>query len=507
VAWARLTPEHIIIGLERLKRPLDILRVIEEDLPERGIDPPPTVIATALHSFAKLIVAQGIAEEAKIASQHAMARVLSLVESRGLGNTDHVTAAVIETSCLFRDYKNIADQFQRFKKTPRNIGPLTRAAMIHSLLVVNKNDLAREVLEWTQMGDMNFVQPLSLKPYHQYAIDVMRQRRPAKEMLKEIDKVIIDGKTPFGRELSHRFAATLLALRLDVGGAAVADTVAERLIALARLGGGAHYHGRWTGAIERFLNRGGTLHAVKYLEAQVGLRVLEGFIQHADHVSDVRANRLWDTYLRPITRSSRLNQDQRRMFQQQAIDLFRKGNPEGLRPHTLFTLVEGSLARRLQYVKPNVVSAANTIRANETDVQDALHWWEYLQRVSDPSTNPDALGSTGNGSKVPGYFWSKAMFAFKRAGREDVAVDLVADAWNGRKVGLAHHFWDEADQAGLLAKAGISSEQLEDARMGSWAMSADDVRWERDPVEEEETLDEHEEALIARRTMTAEDED
>lgn len=422
------------------------------------------------------------------AAEHATEALLREVSRRGLEYTDDMYSAAIEVDYIFKRHEKIWEHYQSLGDKPSGVGPHTRSAFIHVLTSMGRLDEAVKVLRWTY-GYKDIVKPESEIPWRRLLLTTTRNQRGIAYHERALR--IAFRQKPDDVELGAQAKVLLSVIKLTTGGPAVFTDVKRELLDLVKA---TKYRAfaLWRQVLTGVMGHYSLRHSTTDLEAMMGLRILEEFIKHAAGIlTIVRAQRLWTEYNRYITRSKVISKENRRKYSVRALKLL-VGPPYNGHSRTMyFTLVEGNLGRRNLFANPG---STDLPPAKDDDVKEAFYWWKRMRDV-EVQPMPDGETIEVDHHPVYPYWWSKMVYALVRAGRQDLAVEVVAEAWYAVKVHKTSNFFDT--HSVLLGKAGISRSQLDAARrdFASSRVTQRPERQENGEDQQNETLDAIEEAL------------
>ena len=165
----------IIQCLTRFSRPDEIDRLIEHELPARGLTPSLVILAQTCIAFALIGNDKNTAEATrKLSQQYGQELWTKYIEGRPLQHDDHIVAAALHTRYMYEDRSAVLEVYRRLAASRTNIGPLTRSAFIHILFSLDQVQKAVEVLGWT-MGNPAIAQPSSSLPYATFVRTYLRR--------------------------------------------------------------------------------------------------------------------------------------------------------------------------------------------------------------------------------------------------------------------------------------------------------------------------------------------
>jgi len=493
----------IIQCLTRFSRPEEIERLIERELPARGLTPSPAILAQSCIAFALIGNESNTAEATrKLSQRYGQELWTKYIEGRPIQQDDNIVAAALHTRYMYSDHNHIHAQYQRLAASRTNIGPLTRSALIHILFSLNQVSKAVEVLKWT-MGYPEIAIPSSPLPYATFVRTYLR--RPPKD-LSWVQMAQVLESRPKYVQLSAVTRALMATAALAWSPISAHGKLLETLLNI--IGKGQSKYMTWRVVLGAVLTHNSGKHSTTDKEARMGLALLRAYIAETSHIqTQSRSERLWQVYLRQITHSLVIGAAARQRYLLEAVSIIedRYGR---MRKHTMYTLVEAHLSRRHRLAAKlakgkqaahNHPSQTRSLpRSDDIDVKQAMYWFRRMRGIDPLSqeTNSERLETP-----ISDAWWTRIMYALINARRVDAASLLVAEAWNQEQVPLWAAFWDEARDSGVLAKAGIGEEDLEEER--KLLLASGKIR-KRSYVREqgdEETLDDKEEQLRAEEEM------
>jgi hypothetical protein len=459
---------------------LNIVRMIDVHLPERGLALTPKILARAMYSLLEINGNTKLSHETRQLAQGESARIWQKAQAMGITDTDHMLAARFMALRTTRQIGPLNKMVKRLRNGELSLGPETFFVLLQYEL--NNADLKRAealILQGAKYDPAQYTdEEISRQKARQYQLFlrlVLSQQHwsiQAKiQSARRVEERLFAEKIPpkysasntgimwcFLIEHAKSLANTATAVKL------ISTTKADVFKGIRALP--YRSYRPFKDVMIAILSH----HHAKFrpgpIEFDIASEILEEAVSWNDDLTVGRAERFWWRFLGPLT-SSDLNNKMREEYTNRAIRSLKSVLGE-IMPRFRFRIIQALLSRD-----------------DERGIGEALRRWDELK-----------IGLRGARSQM----WVDMVYSCLRSGRRDVASVIVQDAWEKGEIGHSDGFWKVVMDNELYTRAGIDGDALLEAmRRGGGKTNVKkgvDIRGDRSR-DERQSIDELEADLEA----------
>ncbi|WVR07805.1 hypothetical protein IAU60_004848 [Kwoniella sp. DSM 27419] len=459
-----------------------IARMIDKDLPERGLPPNAHLLSAAMLHMAIIVNRKNVPGHVRTKAREWIAEYWRRLTSKNWHLEDGPYSRRVRTLGVlsWQDHQ-LRGEIRRLYLAAKSghlgrIGPKTRAAFVEFFMIEHRLQDAFKVFDTFPHDPDPAAEDDLDKAFSTFVRRLALGSWTAQEKLKYCNKAlgIISAA---GYHVRTHTLGPLLAIQLD-GGLPMSKTVDAVLQATVRPDSPQAGLQRWTKVLFGLLSKWTHNHSPKASELDAGLLILRRASEtELFGTTRGRLVSMWMSFLVPAVRSTVISTAERQEYIDSALELF----PGGRAEVSIGMWME--LIQRL-FARPNGTGFAEGWR----------RWQEVL------ATKPIYSG-----------WWDKMLAMLIEHKRHDFAIDMVRSAWADPSIERTEAFWLRAQAAGLTTRLGIE-EELQGEQADAVARGQGRRPSYYEPLSlaydlEEEEMDEDDEDAEGRWNVVEEDEE
>ncbi|WRT70367.1 uncharacterized protein IL334_007365 [Kwoniella shivajii] len=417
-----------------------IAKMMDEDLPQRGLKPDAEFLSMAMLHMAIIAHRRNAPSSVRLKARDWVDEYWRRLSSAGWHTKDGSFARRIRTlSILSFDERRLQSEIKNLYKAAKEghlgrIGSQTRASFIEFFMKHAGQNVALkkswEVLQVFPFDKDNkeddldiavsvFIRRLALGPWK------------GEEKLKMMKKVLILF-VKNGFQVQSHALGPLLSIQLS-GGLPIKDTIETILEATRDKVAPDHGIQRWTKVLYGLLTKWTHSISASVLELQAGLFILEKSTEMELYgTTRSRQVGMWMSFIGPAAKSTHTNAAQRQEFIEIALNLF-PGGKDNISMNMYFEIIQMCF--------------------NRPDGAGYGEGWRRWQEIK-------------NLRRIPPIWWSRLLSLSLKHNKQEFALELVKDAWQSNEIDTTEGFFLRAKAAGLMSKLGLD-DQLEIEQIAS----------------------------------------
>ncbi|WVF73162.1 hypothetical protein IAT40_007981 [Kwoniella sp. CBS 6097] len=413
-----------------------IARMIDHDLPERGLEPNAHFLSAAMLHMTAISERSSTSSHIRAKAKQWADQYWRRLTSKGWHTEDGAFSRRIRMLGIisWREGK-LRSEIRRLYDAAAaghlgKIGPKTRAAFVEFFMMNKQLDHAFRVFKKFPYDPNREDEDLD-KAFSAFIRRLSLGRWTGQEKLKMCSKALRVYTSTDHRIRTHSLGP-LLSIQLE-GGLPMEKTVDAILQATATPSAPQAGIQRWTKVLYGMLSKWTHHHSPTLLELLAGLCILGRALDLAKSERLYGATRLrlvgmWLSFLGPAARSDKITNEDRQHLITSALDLF-PGGKEEVSVNMWMEIIHSLLSNR------------------EIDgFGEAWRRWNELLGIR----------------PVPAVFWDKMLSLLLDNKRHEFALDVVKAAWEGGVPNRTEGFWLRAQSAGLARRLGIHAELEEE---------------------------------------------